>query len=283
MKPSDVLAVVVSYNGRGQIRDTVLALRTQVGHVHIVDNGSLTESLGVLEGLEREANVSVERLGENRGVGYALNRGVERARQMGASWLLTMDQDSLVDGSMISAYQKAIEQYPERICLSPTIKNGAKASEEGCEVGYAITSGNLVRLDLYDQIGLYDEGFFIDCLDFDFSLRVRRAGHHIHRISGASMQHQLGEAVELPTLARKYYALHAPVRRYYMSRNYLYLTERYFFRFPKFIVKLGFAHALLTAISAFLDPDPVASYRAIGRGVLDYLARRDGPYGEHPT
>lgn len=280
MKAGDVLAVVVSYNGLQETKQTVDALLAQVGHVHIVDNGSSANSLAVLESLEREPDVSVERLGENRGVGYALNRGVECARQMGFAWLLTMDQDSLVDGSMVRAYQMAVEQDPGRTCLSPMISNGAKAEAEGGVVGYAITSGNLVRMDLYDQIGLYDEGFFIDCIDFDFSLRVRRAGHAVYRVSSALMGHQLGKAVDIPDFLRRYYALHSPVRRYYMYRNYLYMAERYFHRFPAFIVKLGIAQAFLTLLIGFLDPDPIASYRAIVRGIGDYLARRDGPYVE---
>jgi hypothetical protein len=67
MNSKDVLAVVVSYNGLQKTRQTVDALRTQVGHVHIVDNGSDAESLGVLESLEREPGVTVERLGGQRG------------------------------------------------------------------------------------------------------------------------------------------------------------------------------------------------------------------------
>src|SRR5437660_8825208 len=93
----DVLAVVVSYNGLQKTRQTVEALRGQAGHIHIVDNGSDEESLGVLEPLEREPDITVERLGENRGIGYALNRGVQRAQEMGCKWLLTMDQDSVVN------------------------------------------------------------------------------------------------------------------------------------------------------------------------------------------
>src|SRR5438034_8641182 len=69
MNAKDVLAVVVSYNGLHKTRRTVDALRGQVGHVHIVDNGSAAESLNVLDVLEQEPGITVERLGENRGVG----------------------------------------------------------------------------------------------------------------------------------------------------------------------------------------------------------------------
>jgi rhamnosyltransferase len=281
MNSKDVLAVVVSYNGLQKTKQTVDALRRQVAHVHIVDNGSDAESLGVLESLEREPGITVERLSENRGVGYALNRGVQRARQMGCTWLLTMDQDSVVDGSLIEAYRVAVEQDPARVCLAPRITSNSRRKDAvGGVISYAITSGNLVRVSLFDQIGLYDEGFFVDCIDFDFCLRFRRAGYAVHRVPAALMQHQLGDTVDLSHAVRKYYALHSPVRRYYMYRNFMYLMERYLFEFPGFIVKLGLSQTLLLLLIGFLDPSPLASYRAIARGMWDYAARKKGPYAE---
>ncbi len=137
-----------------------------------------------------------------------------------------------------------------------------------------------MRASVFDEIGLYDEGFFVDCIDFDFCLRLRRAGYAIHRVPAALMEHQLGDTVELPSAVRKYYARHSPVRRYYMYRNYLYLAERYLFIFPGFIVKLGLAQMLLLLLIGFLDSRPLASYRAIMRGIWDYALRREGRYVE---
>ncbi len=134
MNSEDVLAVVVSYNGLQKTKQTVDALRRQVGHVHIVDNGSDAESLGVLESLEREPGITVERLGENRGVGYALNRGVQRAMEMGCAWLLTMDQDSVVDGSLIEAYMGAVEQDPKQVSLAPRITTRSRKKDAAAGV-----------------------------------------------------------------------------------------------------------------------------------------------------
>lgn len=279
----DVLAVVVSYNGMQKVRWTVEALRTQVGHVHIVDNGSEAESLLVLAEIERLPGISVERLGENRGVGHALNRGIACARRMRRAWLLTMDQDSVVDESLMAAYRAAIAQDPKLVCLAPRITSREREKEKvGGEIRYAITSGNLVRVSLFDEVGLYDEDFFIDCIDFDFSLRVRRAGCAIHRVPGAMMQHQLGEPADVPAALRGFYALHSPVRRYYMYRNYMYLMERYLFRFPGFILKLGIAQLVLLLLIGFFDPRPLTSYRSVAAGLRDYAARRHGPYLERP-
>jgi rhamnosyltransferase len=282
MTANDVLAVVVSYNGVQKTIETVHALRSQVGHIHIVDNGSAQESLVLLDSLEEETGISVERLGENRGVGCALNCGVQRARTTGSKWLLTMDQDSVVDNSFLAAYQAALEETPDLVCLAPRITaRSRKKDAEGGVVQYAITSGNLVRVSLFDQIGMYDEGFFVDCIDFDFCLRLRRAGYEVHRVAEAEMQHQLGDSVDLPEAVRGYYSRHSPVRRYYMYRNYLYLAERYMVSFPVFILKLGLLQMFLSVLVGFLDESPLASYRAILRALWDYGVRVKGPYLEH--
>ena len=281
MTPDDVMAVVVSRNGGATLRATVDALRGQMSRVHVVDNGSTGASAGILAALEQLPGITVERLGENRGVGCALNRGVARARSEGRSWLLTMDQDSTVQPGLLPAFAAAIAEDPRRVCLAPLrIEEPARAGGPVREVRYAITSGNLVRMALFDKIGHYDEGFFIDCVDFDFCLRVRQRGHAIHHVPGAQLRHVVGERLPDGGVLSRFYQRHSPVRRYYMFRNYCYLAERYLVRFPGFILKLGALQALLAVLVGFRDPAPAASYRAIARGVRDYLARRVGPYPE---
>ncbi len=281
MTADDVLAVVVSYNGEAEIGETVRALLAVVPQVHIVDNGSSVSSLAALAELERERGVSVERLGQNRGLAHALNRGVMQTRSRGLSWLLTMDQDSLVDPGLMKAYIAAVNADPSLVSLAPMVGSATRKVESGGgSVSYAITSGNLVRVDLFDRVGLFAEELFIDCLDFDFSLRVRRAGYRIVRVPGASMSHRLGETIELPRFIRPFYARHSARRRYYMYRNYLYLAERHIIRFPGFILKLGILQAVMLPLILIYDSAPLASLGAILRGVCDYLLRVTGPYPE---
>jgi rhamnosyltransferase len=277
----DVLAVVVSYNGLATTRETVLTLREQVGRVHIVDNGSDGPSLAILTELEDVPGVSVARQGDNRGIGQALNLGVARARELGCEWLLTMDQDSTIHPGMIDAFRAAVREHPEAVSLSPRVAGSRGRREEGVRVvGSAMTSGNLVRVSVYEQVGGYDEAFFIDGVDFEFCLRLRRAGHSIHRVPAAVMTHRLGvDRADLTRLGG-FYAEHPPLRRYYMFRNFMYLAERYVRRFPFFILKLATAHAVLMLLIAFHDPRPLASYRGVFRGLVDYLARRDGAFRE---
>lgn len=279
LNQDEVLALVVSYEGGEELAATVLALLPQVGHVLIVDNGSGPSTRVLVDKLAARPEISVKLLDENRGIGAALNVGIAFAKAAGFKWVLTMDQDSIASDGLMREFSAAHGLLGSKVVLTPSIVNhGTVVRRSACvqPVAYAITSGNLLPLSLFDEVGPYDEGLFIDCVDFDFSLRLRRAGYSIYRVPSAVLNHRLGEASEIPVWARRLYARHRPTRRYYMYRNYCYLAERYLCSFPGFIVKLGIAQVLLTVLVAFFDAQPCASYRAAAMGIRDYLLRRDG-------
>lgn len=272
-----MLAVIVSFNGQAKTAETVRALLGQVDYVHVVDNASSLDSWSHLQDLHNVPTVSLERLKRNQGIGHALNLGVAKARELSCEWLLTMDQDSLVDASMLSSYYKAIERYPGAVCFTPNVfSHGKKRRLTDGPVEFAITSGNLVRMDAITDIGEFDESLFIDGVDIDFSLRVRGSGYSILRVGDAILHHQLGaQHCELGILSR-FYMAHSPVRRYYMYRNHLYLVWRYWDRFPLFVAKSTLVQLLHLLAILIYERDPGPSMRFIWLGVCDFFRGRTG-------
>jgi rhamnosyltransferase len=283
VEPDDILAVVVSYNGGGKTVQTVEALLKTVGRVLVVDNASDSSSIVLLRSLEEHSGVSVHYLEMNKGIGFALNHAIRVAREEGYRWLLTMDQDSLADGAMVEEFHAAVARNPDWACLTPTLVfPGIRDAEGGRDesVGYAITSGNLVRMDIFEKAGLYDEGMFVDQLDFDFSLRVRKAGFGIYHVAKAILYHELGDAVAPRTLLGRFHTFHSPLRRYYSYRNYLHLAKRHVRDFPTFIVKLAVVHVLQLVTIVVYGRDRARSLLFIWRGVLDFFRDRTGPYNQ---
>jgi rhamnosyltransferase len=133
-------------------------------------------------------------------------------------------------------------------------------------------------MEIYTAIGGYNEEYFIDCVDFDFSLRVRRAGYKILKDPAALLFHELGEKNNLPKLYKRYYALHSPLRRYYMSRNFLYLAQKYVVSDFGFIFKLLLSHVISFVLLIFYDPKPVTSVTMIFRGVSDFFVGKAGAF-----
>ena len=272
-----ILAVVVSYNGQSDTVKTVTALLDQVDHVHVVDNASAETSWNQLQALCGAATLSMERLQLNAGIGRALNLGLAKARQLGCRWLLTMDQDSLVDTSMLAAYRNFIDRDAEAACLTPNVfTNGSSRILPDGPVDFAITSGNLVREDVFSSVGAYDEGLFIDGVDIDFSLRVRAAGYSILRVGAAVLHHQLGSRQVANGPLARFYLAHSPLRRYYMYRNHLYLVQRYWHRFPLFIAKATLVQVLHLLAMLVHERNTGASLRLIGRGIWDFFCKRTG-------
>ena len=279
MRPIKVIAIVVSFKGGEKTLKTIDALLPQVDHVHVVDNGSDLFSLDLLGGIKDE-RVSIRKLGENLGIGGALNAGLLKARQLDCSWVLTMDQDSIAAPDMVGCLIKTIVKNDDVLCLSPNliVHGDDKSPLKIGSVPYAITSGNMVNMEIYNSVGDYNEDYFIDCVDFDFSLRVRKAGFKIFKDPNAFLYHELGEKNDLPKLFKRYYTLHSPLRRYYMFRNFLYLTKEYLFSDFKFIFKLFFSHLILFTLLIFYDPKPATSVRMIFQGVLDYFSGKVGAF-----
>jgi rhamnosyltransferase len=232
--------------------------------------------------MEGHADISIQFLEHNFGIGFALNRAIRFANEQGYRWLLTMDQDSLIHSAMLEEFQAAVLRNPAWACLTPTLVFAGREDYGGCDeaVGYAITSGNLVRMDVFEKIGLYDEAMFVDQLDFDFSLRVRKAGFGIYRVAKAALYHQLGDADVPQTFLGSFHTFHSPLRRYYSYRNYLLLSKRHVRDFPGFIVKLALVHLLQLATIAIYGHDRGRSFIFIWRGVVDFFRSRTGPYIE---
>jgi len=266
-----IMAVIISFNGGSKLLETVRALIGQVEHLHIIDNGSSEPTQAILDVLEAFQGVSITRLAENLGIGAALNLGVAKARAGGFAWLLTMDQDSRADQDMVRAFKECIQADSTRVCLTPTlVVHGTPGSEEEMEVAYAITSGNLVKLELFEQIGLYNEDMFIDCVDFDFCLRLQAKGHRIFRVGKARLHHELGDPHQTNRPLARFYTQHSPLRRYYMYRNFLMLWEKHSRGFPWFMFKFFLAHLILFILIPFYDIQAQKSLTAIILGVLDY-------------
>jgi rhamnosyltransferase len=278
--PLRAWAIVVTYCPGASIFSTIDALIGQVDHIHIVDNGSDTESLIHLGKLICD-DVSVEFLGKNTGIGYALNVGVRNAHSAGATWVLTLDQDSTVGSKMVAEFLRNIAADSQLGCLCPVIVNHGQVGASCDEyIDFAITSGNFVRIDWILEVGGFNESFFIDGVDIDFSLRLREKGRKIKRVSTAFIYHKLGDFVDCRGLLSRFYARHSVVRRYYMARNHVFLIKRHSRRFPIFILRATLVQILsLVAIVKYEGFDK-GNFKMILFGLRDGIRDFGGVYRE---
>ena len=283
-----VCAVIVTYNGEATIKETIDALRHQVGHLLIVDNNSNDHTKDILRNIKKD-NLSVIFNDENRGIGFALNQGVDFARGNGYGWLITMDQDSVADAGMIRELLNGAEIYTDDsrvVSFSPRITQKKMILTKNVpdfEKRYTvITSGNLVRLSVFDHVGKFNDALFIDSVDFDFCLRLRSKGYKIVRNNRAVLYHSLGH-VENVYLLGWYFVItaHSPLRKYYMLRNHIYITNKYFTKFPLFCLRKQVGMLRIILQTLLLERHKKDNLLYLLKGISHGFINKRGPLQLH--
>jgi rhamnosyltransferase len=272
-----VLAVVVSYNNFTALQKTVNALLEQVDKVLIVDNGSGKEVQPMLELIAKEDKVVVEMLDRNYGIGYALNKGLKYAKDGGYELLLTMDQDTVLSSYAVAKLKEAIEKDDAMLLATPGGQRSCFARIFSKKFAIAITSGNLVNVALADAIGGYNSDLFIDCVDTDFCLKALKAGYTIGLVEGIPLQHQLGETKQYSLLGKsKQVAVHSAPRLYYMTRNHIIVSKRYWLQFPLYIAWKSVNLVKELTVNIFFTSSKRHSLKMILKGFFHGLKNRLG-------
>jgi len=212
----------------------------EVGAVVVVDNGSDPAALAMLQSLAAGPRIALLPNFANLGVARALNLGVARAAAMGYAWVLLLDQDSIVDEGMMAALIAVRAAYPtpdrlgvigagfRDINKSAPDAPAAPGGEEWEDVESVITSGSLISLATYAELGPFREEFFIDYVDSDYCFRARARGYRIIKTRRALMAHAIGAQSRHNLLGiEKWTSNHSPDRRYYIARNDTVMLREY--------------------------------------------------------
>ncbi|MDQ0922305.1 rhamnosyltransferase [Pseudarthrobacter sp. W1I19] len=276
-----------------RLRENIEAISPQVPLVLIYDNGS-TNGEAISELSAASPNVSVIRSGTNDGIAAALNRLAESALSQSASFLLTLDQDSVCSERMVSKLaaelaegigmvtphivdrnKQTLEEY-SRLKL-PSVEHYRQPARRG-----AITSGAVLDLNAWRKVGGFDELFFIDYVDYDFNQRLMEAGYAILRVNTAPLLHEVGRAtrtwLRVPRKdlsgrwrIEQFFAFgHSPTRCYYKARNRVLFTRKHG-------RKLGITHEGIwqipqqIALTVLFEHERFSKLKGFVRGIRDGL------------
>jgi rhamnosyltransferase len=231
---SSVCAIIVTYNPGADLLRNVLLLRKQVSGVLIVDNASSEAALGRIREVQEQTSCLVFDNDHNLGIAAALNIGFRFAIDNQYDWIIAFDQDSTITDGFVQALVdvSATASAPSLIC--PTYIDRSSMTEmvmpklPSGEPLIAMTSGSMFPRSTYLRAGPFDERLYIDSVDNEYCLRIRSLGMHIAQAERAVLLHSLGKITSRRFFGKKLIATnHSPARRYYMTRNRLYLLFRY--------------------------------------------------------
>ncbi|AIJ04918.1 glycosyl transferase family protein [Methanocaldococcus bathoardescens] len=225
---------------------------------------------------------------KNLGIAKALNMGAKRAIEQGYKWLLTMDQDSKFKEGSFDKMLEFIKNNSENKIgiISPfhlTISNlSLNFKNEYEEVLTAMTSGNLLNLKAYQEVGPFLEDLFIDYVDVEYCLRLNKYGYKVIVVNSSILIHKLGNIreIRIPLWKTLYPTNHNPLRRYYITRNRFYVMELYKNEFPDFCKrdKIAFFKELATIL--LLENSKLTKLKYIIKGYMDFRQKKMGKIDE---
>lgn len=289
----NVCAVIISYNPGDYLISNVIALRPQVDNVIIVDNGSREYLRNILDTVSKIGGVKVIYNKDNLGIAAALNIGIKYAMNAGYNWVATFDQDSKAKtefiNSMLSAYESC--EYKDSVAIiSPiyydqvtgkycSFGRGKANPASFIKVETTMTSGNLIPTYIFPKVGLFDEAFFIDYVDYEFCFRCLAHGFKIIESQTSVLYHKVGEPTQHRFLWKNISATnHSPLRWYYITRNRIVLWKRYFLVKPGWVMRdiIGLVKQILKIV--LYENDIAKKVFSIIKGIYHGFSGKLGKY-----
>jgi rhamnosyltransferase len=278
---------VILFHPEAEVVSNIQSYCAGVDALFVIDN-SLTEDQTLIARINALSDKIVYRwLGGNKGLSAALNIACRMALDRQYDWILTMDQDSSFLNNDLAALIEGVDAAEKRFgvvgILSPyhlvsTYFDRPEAARF-TETRFVMTSGNLLNLRAMAGTGPFEEKLFIDCIDMDYCLRLRKAGYHIIQDNSIRLRHSLGDFKEGKLVALPMgYSNHNPLRRYYITRNRVFLLKKYLGFDPKLCwlqmrATLGDVVRIL-----FFEQDKGLKFRAMLTGLWHSLTNHYGPY-----
>lgn len=266
--------VIVTYNPES-IQELLNRCTRFTENIIVVDNDSNNKDL-----IKRQCSLfscAYIHLKRNMGIAKAINEGVKYLLGKGISWMVTFDQDSIPPKELIDYYNQVII-CEDNIGLIGVgydyhVENLPKASDIKWKKSHdQITSGLLHNMNMWQKIGGYKEEYFIDCVDFEYSLRADSYGYNTFTIQNKIMTHSLGNPKTVKILWIKISTMnHSSFRQYYIVRNHFWLAKNYSKKYPWYIIS-KFYHLSIRLIKTILFDDnrKKKTYR-IYEGFIDGL------------
>lgn len=220
-----VAAIVVNYRTPDLTIACTRSLLASEGvspEVVLVDNAS---GDGSVEAFQRafagEPRVHVVATGRNSGYTGGNNAGFRVAASLGARYAFVLNSDTIVAPACLRLLVDEAERTPDAGLVVPRIFFGepddllwfggsrfsfwtgrvthvgrkapaAHGLPATTDIPFATGCAVLVRLDVLQSVGGFDERLFAYCEDLDLSLRVRAAGHRIRYVPDATLWHLEG-------------------------------------------------------------------------------------------
>jgi N-acetylglucosaminyl-diphospho-decaprenol L-rhamnosyltransferase len=220
----DLAVVVVTYRSAATISETLRALPTdRLAACVVVDNASADGTVETVRGLGLP---NVEIVTNDRNVGFGAGNNVGAARARGSRWVAFVNPDAVIDEASLRMLVAHLDATPRAAMVAPRLyRDGAPLTSAGRFPDVAgliryqlpepvrrafperrlpasydrtgpvdVVEGACMVLDreALDEVGGFDERYFLFFEEADLARRLRAAGRTVELVAGASASHLVG-------------------------------------------------------------------------------------------
>jgi GT2 family glycosyltransferase len=211
-----VSVIIVNWNGEHLLPDCLASLRAQTFRdfeTIVVDNGSRK--------VPKVEDARLIRLYENRGFAGGNNAGIEKAK---GEFIALLNNDARADKEWLASLVKAADLYPDAgMFASLILRADGKIDSAGCTVhpdGNGMCRGRhymsgpvtfpsgcaaMYRKSMLDQIGPFDESFFMYNEDTELGIRAQKAGWKCVYVPQAVVNHLYSQSSSAYSLKKLFY------------------------------------------------------------------------------
>jgi GT2 family glycosyltransferase len=224
--------------------DSVLANCRGDFEIIVVDNNSADGSADYL-GRRFGSRVKIIPLSDNLGFGRANNEGEKKSQ---GSFLFFLNSDTIITSDVLAEFTACFNDpdvavvaprlilpdgrpQPDSLSKFPDLLNtlmgkfNISPNEQGAE--WVSGAALAVKKSVFDEIGGFDEKFFMYFEDVDLCYRVKKTGKKIKIAAGAAVTHLGGKSIADNAVRKKYY---------YQSQDYFF--RKHFGVIPEVLLKL---------------------------------------------
>jgi len=231
-RPVDLSVVIVNWNTCDELRKCLHSIReadSDRTETIVVDNASFDESVGML----RREFPWVRLIGNSENLGFAKagNIGIEAAR---GRYLFLLNPDTEVEKGAFPALVSFGDENPDVGIFGPKVLNPDGSLQCSCrrfptlraalyrytplgrlfptnpytrdyrmtdwdhshprDVDWVSGAAVVIRREMLDAIGLFDERFFMYCEDVDLGCRAKQAGWRVAYYPAVAVVHVIGRS-----------------------------------------------------------------------------------------
>lgn len=164
-------------------------------NINIWDNSINDEHVVELRELEAQycdkfSDFSREKSQDNLGFGRSNNRLAERTS---APWIFLLNQDAIPESDALAEISARIESSEEGVvaweCRQIPFEHPKAYNPSSLETEWNSGAAVVYRRSAYEEVGGFDENFFMYAEDVDISWRLRAKGHRLNYVPRAVVFH----------------------------------------------------------------------------------------------